>query len=316
MTDAITDLIKSGLVKKGSDESLLLKRVSLGLPQLDDLLGGGVPVGRCIELYGPESTGKTLVSQYITSAVQKTDKPLTVLFDLERCFDEDWWKQSGVDTDNLLVSSPATAEEVIDIMMAVMNDEHLGLIIVDSIPAMIPAPIANPDKSASEKTIGLLAQLVTLMYAKLVHPLSQKGVILLVTNQMRETIGGYDELAALPGGKAQRHFNQIILRTKREGWINDSKGQHIGFDMEIISRKNKTCAVPDGTSITIPFLAAGQIDLLTAYINDGVKKGFIAKAGPYFKYANQSFLGITNLRNFFRDNPGEEETLRVQLITA
>lgn len=309
----INELMKQGLVKKGNDDSLFLKRAPIGIPQLDNLLGGGIPLGRCIEAYGPESTGKTLLSQYMTAAIQKTDKPLVVLFDLERCFDEVWWKQSGVDTDNLLVTSPATAEETIDIMMSVMNDEHLGLMIVDSIPAMIPAPIANPDKSASEKTIGLLAQLVTLMYAKLVHPLSQKGVTLLATNQMRETIGGYDELAALPGGKAQRHFSQIILRTKREGWINDSKGKYIGFDMEIISKKNKTCSVPDGTSITIPFLAEGQIDLLTAYINDAIAKGVIARAGPYYKYNDKNYLGIPNLRNFFRENPDEEETLRIQL---
>lgn len=309
----INKLIEQGLIKKGNDESLFLKRVPIGIPQLDELLGGGIPVGRCVEAYGPESTGKTLLAQYFTAAIQKSDKPLTVLFDLERCFDKAWWTQSGVDVENLLVTTPATAEETIDIMMAVLNDDRLGLIIVDSIPAMIPAPIADPEKSASDKTIGLLAKLVTLMYAKLVHPLSQKGVTLLATNQMRENIGGYDELAALPGGKAQRHFSQVILRTKREGWINDSAGKHIGFDMEIISKKNKTCSIPDGTSITVPFLAAGQIDLLTAYINDGIARGLVTRAGPYYKYGDKNHMGIQNLRNFFRDNPQEEETLKVQL---
>lgn len=312
----VKKLIADGLIKKGNDESLYLKRLPLGLPQLDDLLGGGIPIGRCIEIYGPESTGKTLFAQYVTAAIQKTDKPLALLLDLERCYDEAWWKQSGVDTTSLLVTSPATAEEAIDVMMACMNDQTLGLMIVDSIPAMIPAPIADPEKSAENKTIGLLAKLVTLMYSKLVHPLSQQGVILLVTNQMRETIGGYDELAALPGGRAQRHFSQIILRTKREGWINDAKGKHIGFDMEIISKKNKTCSIPDGTAITIPFLAEGQIDMLTAYLNDAINKLIIPKKGPYFYYDKQTFQGMQNLRNYFRDNPVEEENLRLQLLIA
>lgn len=309
----VKKLMETGLIKRGNDESLYLKRISLGLPQLDDLLGGGVPVGRCLLAYGPESTGKTLLAQYITAAVQKTEKPLALLMDLERSFDETWWKQSGVDTSNLMVSSPATAEEAIDIMMAVMNEPTLGLMIVDSIPAMIPAPIADPEKSAEDKTIGLLAKLVTLMYSKLVHALSEKGVILLTTNQMRETIGGYDELAALPGGRAQRHFSQIILRTKREGWLKDSKGNNEGYIMEITSKKNKTCSVADGTSITMPFLAKGGIDLLTAYVNDGVKKEFIEKKGPYYYYGGKGHLGIPNLRNFFVENPNEFETLKVQL---
>lgn len=312
----IKKLKEQGLIKFGNDESLYLRRISLGLPQLDDLLGGGVPIGRCLLAYGPESTGKTLLAQYITAAVQKTDKPLTLLMDLERCYDKAWWEQSGVDTDQLMVSSPATAEEAIDIMMAVMNEPTLGLMIVDSIPAMIPAPIADPEKSAEDKTIGLLAKLVTLMYSKLVHALSEKGVILLTTNQMRETIGGYDELAALPGGRAQRHFSQIILRTKREGWIKDNNKNNIGFDMEITSKKNKTCPVADGTSITMPFLAAGGIDLLTAYINDGIKKGFITRKGPYYSYADKNALGVPNLREYFTENPNELETLKVQLMVT
>lgn len=312
----VKKLMETGLIKKGSDESLYLKRIPLGLPQLDDLLGGGLPIGRCIEAYGPESTGKTLLAQYCTAAVQKTDKPLTLLLDLERCYDEGWWKQSGVDTANLLVSSPATAEESIDIMMAVMNEPTLGLMIVDSIPAMIPAPIADPEKSAEDKTIGLLAKLVTLMYSKLVHPLSQQGVILLTTNQMRENIGGYDELAALPGGRAQRHFSQIILKTRREGWIKDANKNNIGFDMEITSKKNKTCAVADGTSITMPFLSVGGIDLMTAYINDGIKKGLIARKGPYYSYAEKNHLGVPALRNFFDENPNELDTLKLQLAVV
>lgn len=309
-------LKSDGLVKMGSDESLYLKRIPLGLPQLDDLLGGGVPVGRCLLAYGPESTGKTLLAQYITAAVQKSVKPLTLLLDLERCYDEGWWKASGVDTEQLMVSSPATAEEAIDIMMAVMNEPTLGLMIVDSIPAMIPATIADPEKSAEDRTIGLLARLVTLMYSKLVHPLSQNGVILLTTNQMRETIGGYDELNALPGGRAQRHFSQIILRTKREGWIKDAAKNNVGFDMEITSKKNKTCSIPDGTSITMPFLAVGGIDLLTAYINDGIEKKFITRKGPYYSYGDKNVLGVTNLRDFFTENPNELETLKVQLMVT
>lgn len=303
-------LLKSGMIKKGNDQSLVLKRFPTGIPSLDILLGGGVPIGRCIETYGPESTGKTLLAQYITTAVQKTSRPLALMLDLEQGYDEAWWQQSGVDTSQLLVSNPATAEETIDIMVAMVNSsEELGLIILDGIPAMIPAVIADPEHSAEKHNIADRARLVTLMYSKLVHVINEKGITLLATNQMRDNIGGYDELAALPGGKAQRHFNQIILRTRREGWIKEGK-DNVGFYMEIISKKNKTSSVPDGTSIILPFMAAGQIDMLTAYLEDGIKVGVIGKKSPYFHWASKNYLGMANLRTFFSTNPEELEELK------
>lgn len=307
----IEELKREGILKSGSDPSLVVDRVLTGIPALDNILGGGIPLGRGIMPYGPESTGKTLLCQYFVAAIQKTERPIALLFDLERCYDERWWKQSGVDTDKLIVSSPQTAEQVIDIMVQMIESEdQLGIIVVDSIPAMIPAPIADPDRSAEDKTMGLLPQIVNLMYYKTMHQVALKKICFVDTNQMRANFSGFDEVAALPGGKAQRHFNQVILRTHREGWINDSSGKHIGYNMKIISKKNKTCSVPDGTDVTVPFLAVGQIDMMTTYIDEAIRLKLVEKRGPYYKFNDKSYLGMAGLRAFFVENPEELETLK------
>lgn len=309
----VDDLLRSGLIKKGNDESLNLKRLSIGISVLDGLLGGGVPIGRCMEAYGEESTGKTLIAQYIAATVQKTEHNKILYMDVERSFDEDWWKKSGVDTDELMVSSPVTAEATLDVMRSVLHSEpNLGLIILDSIAAMSPRPLMDPEKSSEDRTIGLLAQVVTLMYHQIV-PLLEDRVIFYATNQMRESIGAYSELASLPGGRAQRHFSHIILKTRRDSWIQDTNKNRTGYYMEITSRKNKVSGVPDGTFVVLPVLFDGQIDMLTAYIEDALTKKVIVRAGPYYKWDGRTLMGRDNLRTFFVENP--EKIQELQLAT-
>lgn len=313
MVKGLDDLIKSGAIKYGNDPSLEIHRLSIGINPFDELLGGGLPKGRCVELYGPESTGKTLIAQLAVAAVQKSDRPMSLYMDMERSYDEVWWQQSGVDTEKLMVSSPATAEQAIDIMRAVTDGAHdLGIVVLDSIAAMTPELEADPERSSGEKTIGLQARATTLMYRQMLPILGQ--AIFLVTNQMRETIGAHDELRGLPGGRAQRHCNSIILRTARSEWINDGNKNHLGFYMEIVSKKNKTCNVADGTSITLPFMFNGQIDMLTSYLEEAEKKRVIIKSGPYYKIAGRSFLGKAALRQFFLDNLQEIEVLRQAML--
>lgn len=317
MTDikGVDELLKSGLIKRGNDERLIIKKLPTGIPALDEMLGGGMPLGHAVESYGPESTGKTLIAQYVTAAVQASQFPEVLYMDMERSFDEAWWKESGVDTAKVMVSQPATGDQAIDVMRGVLHSEpNLGLIIMDSIAAMTPQVEMDPEKSSEDKTIGLQARLVTLMYRQIINLLEDR-VIFLATNQMRESIGAHDELAALPGGRAQRHYSHIILRTRRDSWITENKNDkaRLGFYMEITSRKNKMCSTPDGTSITIPVMFKGQIDYTTSYIDDALKKGIIPRRGPYYNWNNQNFMGMQALRNMFLDNPEELELLKAQV---
>lgn len=314
----IETMMKKGLLKKGSDESLQVIRISSGIELLDELLGGGVPRGKVIQLYGPESTGKTLICQYLTKAVQNTELPMILYVDLENSFDANWWSATGIDMDKLIVTSPASGEEAVDVMLAFLRDKSykVGLIIVDSLAGLIPSSEVDPDRSTENNPQpGLQARLITRMYGKTKG--EQGDTIIVVTNQMRDSIGTqYDELGVLPGGRANRHYCHIILRTRREGWINDSDNNHTGFTMEIISRKNKTCSVADGTSIMLPFDAQNQIDMLIAYTNDALEKKIITRNGPYYAWMENRWLGKANMQQWFKDNPEAVDILKQNLYSV
>lgn len=312
-TKTLEELKKEGLVKFGNDETLLTKWIPIGIPSLDSFLGEGIPLGKATMIYGEESIGKTLLAQYIAKAIQRLSKRPQVLYmDLENSFDKVWWDQTGVDTEKLLVSSPAIAEDAIDIIVSMLeNSSELGLVIVDSIAAMIPGMEYDEERSASQMTVGQRAKLVTLLYSKVIPRLRKDNEICFLTiNQMRENIGGHNELAALPGGRAQRHFSHIILKMRRDEWITNSSGDREGFYMEIISRKNKLAKTADGTAVSLPFMFDSQIDFTTSYIQDGIKSGYIVRRGPYYDVVGNKFLGMSNLRNFFIEEPSEMEALK------
>lgn len=301
----LNELAKDGLLMSGDDERLRIKRLLTGIPQLDVILGGGFPYGRMVMLVGPESTGKTLISQYAVAAQQKSEKrPHALLIDAERSFDQDWWAASGVDVSELLVSLPPTAEDAIDVMHAAFeHDAKLGIVVLDSVAALTPRPTL--DEPADQKFMGLLANLVTRML-QVVMPLN-KQAIFIVINQMRENLRGHEEI--YPGGRALRHQSHIILRTRREGWILD-KEERIGFTMEVACRKNKT-AIPLGVA-TIPFRFRGQLDLVQSYIDEAIHRGIIEEALPWYRWGGKKFMGKNNLRQHFLEEPQALEILKQQ----
>lgn len=306
-------LIKSGAIKMGDDPSLELHRLPIQVPAFDGMIGGGFPMGRVTLTYGPESTGKTLLAQIAVKAVQASQYPSSLYIDMERSYDRTWWEQSGVDAEKLMVSSPMTAEQAIDVMRAVLPVmPDLGIVVLDSIAAMTPMPEMDETKSSEDKTIGLQARAVTLMFRQ-VLPLLPNHTILLCTNQMRESVGQPDELGSLPGGRAQRHYAHIILRTRRESWITDASGQRIGYNMEITPRKNKVAPMAPG--ITLPILFHGQLDLLTSYLDSAIERKKITRRGPYYYWGNepQGYLGMQNLRQRFLDDEQAFEQLKQEL---
>ena len=311
----IDELIKSGVVKMGNDPSLEIRRIPVGIPSFDSMIGGGMPAGRVVLTYGPESTGKTLLAQIIAKAIQQTARPHILYMDMERSYDEVWWQQSGVDTTKLMISAPATAEQAIDIIRSVLPMPDLGMVVLDSIAAMTPMPEMDPEKSSEEKTIGLQARVVTLMFRQILPLLD--GVVFLATNQMRESIGQPDELGSLPGGRAQRHYSHLILRTRRESWITDSNGSRIGYNMEVTPRKNKVAPLVEG--ITLPILFHGQLDLLTSHLEAAIERKLVTRRGPYYYYGalgSPGCLGLQALRQHFLDDEAALEHLKMELGVA
>lgn len=323
----IAQMKRSGLIKQGSDSGLAIERIPISIPTLNELIGGGAPRGRGIQFYGEESTGKTLLMQCMIADIQRSATPDVLVMDQENTYDEAWWRQSGVDTEKLMVSRTDTAEQAIDVIRSVLDamgpkaanveNRTLGAICVDSVAALIPQTEMEEDKSAEDKRMpGAQAKAITYFYHKIGGTNLGNQVILITTNQMRDAIGYANEMSALPGGRANRHYNHIFLRTRREEWIKDEHQRVVGYMMEIISRKNKTCKTPDGTSIKIPILADTQINWTMTYIEEGRRLGFITSRGPYYYFGEVQKLGMQGLRNFFSENPTVFEQLRVMVDTA
>ena len=299
----LDELIAKGLVVKGSDASLDMVRVTSGIPQLDAILGGGYAYGKNVLCVGPESTGKTIIAQYAVAVQQGLGKR-ALLIDAEMSFDREWWALTGVNTDELLVSRPPTAEAAIDTIVAMLADKDLGIIVLDSLATLSPAVIQ--EKGSGQRTVASLASLITAMYQKLM-PVN-KHTIFFAINQLRDNMDGYED--SYPGGRAQRHNSHIILRTRREGWIVE-KEQRIGYTMEILAKKNKVGA-PMGV-VSIPFRFNSQIDMISSYVNEAVERGFIRNAGPYYYWGEIRWLGKGNVVQHFSENEGDLAALKASL---
>lgn len=298
-TDKLAELKKSGLLKVGSDKELIVTRLKFGFPGLDEILGGGVPYGRNTMLVGPESAGKTLLAQVLASRQQADEKkPFVGLIDVERSYDPVWWAESGVDPEKLYVSQPATGEAAIEIICALLAAPDVGMVILDSIAMMTPAYIAA-HSAEDGAPMATLAHVCSLLFTKELPLLN--GKIFLMINQVRDGMGPYAE-EVYPGGRSVRHNAHVILRIRRDSWINEGK-QRIGYIMEIYARKNKT-GVPQ-MSTKLPMLFKGQFDMLTAVVDEAVKRGLITLRGAYYTYEDQKIMGKQALYEYFRTN--EEE---------
>lgn len=294
----LEQMSKQGSILRGDDRRLNLTRLRTGVTPLDDILGGGLPRGAVTLIVGPESTGKTILCQYAIAAQQAAKSGKNVLYiDAERSFDPDWWKDTGVNLKTLLVARPATGEQLIDLIVeAIESDAELGMIVIDSLAAMPPSKIVA--ESAERTDVGSLAKLANLMFIKVMPILGDR--ILLITNQLRENIGGYGD--RYPGGLSQRFYAHVILRTRRNGWIED-KGQRTGFTMEVTTVKNKTA--PPQEMASLPFLFRGQLDMLSVAIDDAVARGMITAKPPYYSIqgVDEKFLGKARLREYLTEHP-------------
>lgn len=309
--DPVKDMLKSGQLMKGTDSRLDIRRLPTGIPQLDAIVGGGIPYNRVVALVGPESTGKTAVMQYIATAVQKTERPYFLLMDMEKSYDRDWWVASGVDPDRLYVSQPTFGEEAIDIMAGVLrNDPTVGGVGLDSIPTMIPKIIMEAD-TAEDKFVGQHPVLIGRMLAVL-SPLIH-DVVFVHCNQMRANIGGYEEI--YPGGYGLKHGTHLRLRTRREGWLKEGT-ERVGFTLEIQVPKNKV-GTPYG-ECQIGFRFKGQMDLISSYIDEAVSQDVIVATLPYYKWPEieEQWMGKANMRQFFVDQPAALVLLKSKLKSA
>jgi len=286
----------------GDDKDLVIVRKSTGIPNLDKIIGGGLPVAKTILFIGPYSAGKTLLSQKIVAEAQRRGESAAYI-DVERAYDPYWWKVTGVDIGKLVVSQPSCGEAALDACIQAVESEF-DFVILDSAAALVPT--AELDQSVENQSVGSLARLLNRGLRKITQINTKTTFIML--NQIRMTIGqGPYVPEALPGGKAQQHFASIILRVSRGAFIKDGANK-VGFTIHFRVEKNKVGTAHGETSL--PFYLSGYMDIPQVIVDLALELGVVTQAGPYFSYKDKKILGKLGLVKYLQENPEEFDELK------
>ena len=288
IVDRISEL--SGIKAfKGDDESLKVVTIPFGIPNLDNMLGGGAPRGRIMHLSGDFGTGKTVLCQRLMKSTQKEEGDI-VYFNVENKYDPSWFSRTGIDVSKITVVQGNIAESVFDgIILCVQN--NIDLIVVDSVAALLP--IAEDEESVAKQTIGIQPKAISHGLRKVVKDLSMSKSLIILTNQLRSNIGGYGG-DVNPGGKAPKFYASICLNVRRGEWKMKGKTR-TGFEMVVTSIKNQIA--PPWREVVIPFYFDGSFDILSCLMMMASDVGIIKKSGAWYSFGEVRAQGWDGLHD-------------------
>ncbi|MFJ5927247.1 recombinase RecA [Kitasatospora sp. NPDC092948] len=301
---------KGSVMRLGEKANEQIEVISTGSTALDVALGvGGIPRGRVIEIYGPESSGKTTLTLHLAANAQKAGG--TVAFvDAEHALDPEYAKKLGVDTDKLLVSQPDTGEQALEITDMLIRSGAIDLVIIDSVAALVPR--AEIEGEMGDSHVGLQARLMSQALRKIAGALNQSNTTAIFINQLREKIGVmFGSPETTTGGRALKFYASVRLDIRRIETLKDGT-EAVGNRTRVKVVKNKVAA---------PFKQA-EFDILYGVgisregglIDMGVEHGFIRKSGAWYTYeGDQLGQGKENARNFLRDNPQLADEIEVKI---
>lgn len=296
----------------GNYEHPPVEAISTGSLAVDIALGiGGLPKGRIIEVYGPESSGKTTLTLHAIASVQ-AEGGRAAFVDAEHALDPIYAKALGVDLDSLVLSQPDTGEQALEIVEMLVRSGAVDLIVVDSVAALVPQAEINGEMGDSH--VGLQARLMSQALRKITGALNTTGTTLIFINQLREKIGGmsYGPTEVTTGGKALKFYASQRIDIRRIGALKDGD-EVIGNRTKVKVAKNKVAAPFKTVEFDVVygegFSREGDI------IDYGVKHGLIKKAGAWYSSAagDQLGQGKEKTRQFLKDNPELAKDLETQI---
>ena len=291
---------KGSIMKLGEHSTLNVDSISTGCLDLDIALGiGGVPRGRIIEIYGPESSGKTTVALHVAAEAQKLGGAVAFV-DAEHALDPSYARNVGVDTENLIVSQPDTGEQGLEIAEALVRSGAIDVLVVDSVAALVPR--AEIEGEMGDSHVGLQARLMSQALRKLTGTINKSKCVVIFINQLREKVGvmfGNPEVT--PGGRALKFYSTIRLEVRR--------GETIKLGTDIVGNVAKIKVVKN--KVAPPFKAV-EVDVM---YGEGVSKqgeildlavefNIIEKSGSWYSYNGEKMgQGRENAKLFLKENP-------------
>ncbi|BBN60197.1 recombinase RecA [Hydrogenovibrio marinus] len=301
-----------GSIMRMGDQSVArdIEAISTGSLGLDIALGiGGLPRGRIVEIYGPESSGKTTLTLHVIAEMQKTGGTAAFV-DAEHALDPIYAEKLGVDLDNLLVSQPDTGEQALEITDSLVRSGAVDVVVVDSVAALTPK--AEIEGEMGDSHMGLQARLMSQALRKLTANIKRTNTLVIFINQIRMKIGVmFGNPETTTGGNALKFYSSVRLDIRRIGAIK--KGEEIlGNETRVKVVKNKVA--PPFKQVEFDILYGEGISREGEVIDLGVKEKLIEKAGAWYSYQGQKIgQGKDNVRQYLKENPEINETLQAQI---
>jgi len=315
-TQSAIDQIKerygeNAIMKFGEAKAMEVDAVSTGSITLDIALGvGGVPRGRIIEIFGPEASGKTTLSQHIIAEVQKLNG-IAAFIDAEHALDPDYARKIGVDVNNLLISQPDTGEQALEILETLVRSNSVDVVVIDSVAALVPKAEIEGDMGASH--MGLQARLMSQALRKLTGIVSKSHTVVIFINQIRHKIGVvFGNPETTPGGNALKFYCSVRIEVRRSAQIKQGE-KIIGNRVKVKVVKNKVAAPFQTTEFDIMYNEGISIsgDLLDA----GVTHKVINKSGNSYTYGEEKLgVGREKAKIFLKENPKMMKELREKIL--
>jgi recombination protein RecA len=300
-----------GIVMKLGDKPVVdAPATSTGSIGLDIGLGiGGLPKGRIVEIYGPESSGKTTLAIHAMAEVQKKGG-IAAFVDAEHAFDKNYAAALGVDVDNLLISQPDDGEQALEIADNLIRSGAIDILVIDSVAALVPRAEIEGDMGDSK--MGLQARLMSQALRKLTGTINQTGCTTIFINQLREKIGVmFGNPETTTGGNALKFYASVRLDIRRIGAIKE-KDEILGNKTRVKIVKNKMA--PPFKVVEFDIMYGKGISKVGEIIDLGVELDLIQKAGSWYSYNNEKIgQGRDAVKNFLLDNPGFAEELEVKI---
>jgi recombination protein RecA len=311
----------AGSVSLYGKNQVVVEWVPISSFYLTELLGNGYPRGRMIELYGPESSGKTTLACYLAGQCQNhyfTDKQrngVVAYVDVEHALDPAYAKVFGLDMDKVIFSQPDSAEQALDLVEDLVESDLVDMIVLDSVAAL--SPQAELDGEMGDNQMGLLARLMGKACRKLQSAMKPKSPTIIFINQVRMAIGIiYGNPERTPGGNALKYFSAIRLVTRPGDTIEDKEGNQVGMISRVRSIKNKVSPPHRNCEMKILFDSGYQIE--EEYVLAFQKYGIIKKAGGWFSIPIgegdlEKIQGSERVIEWFRAHPGVYDDFKVKL---
>jgi len=291
---------KGSAMRLGSREAIEIETISTGSLGLDIALGiGGLPRGRVVEIYGPESSGKTTLALHAVAEAQKAGG-VAAFIDAEHALDPIYARKLGVDVDNLIVSQPDTGEQALEITDTLVRSNAVDILVVDSVAALVPR--AEIEGEMGDSHVGLQARLMSQSLRKLTGSISKSKCLVIFINQLRMKIGVmYGNPETTTGGNALKFYASVRLDIRRTGQIKD-RDEIIGNTTRVKVVKNKLA--PPFKQVEFDIMYGEGVSKLGEILDLGAKAGVVEKSGSWFSYDSIRIgQGRENAKAYLKDNP-------------